>query len=155
MHQGKELSFNNLADADAAVECVRSLTSPACVIVKHANPCGVALGSSATVAYDKAYATDPTSAFGGIIAFNTEVDAPLANRIIDRQFVEVLVATAYTADALTALARKPNIRVLATGPLRKVLPPGLRVGHAGAGHGRRHAAARCPPRRHPAPANAG
>ena len=127
MHQGKELSFNNLADADAALECVRSLASPACVIVKHANPCGVALGSSASAAYDKAYATDPTSAFGGIIAFNTEVDAPLANRIIDRQFVEVLVATAYTADALTALARKPNIRVLATGPLRKVLPPGLRV----------------------------
>ena len=127
MHQGKELSFNNLADADSAIECVRSLASPACVIVKHANPCGVGLGSSATAAYDKAYATDPTSAFGGIIAFNAEVDAALANRIIDRQFVEVLVATAYTPDALLALARKPNIRVLETGPLRKVLPPGLRV----------------------------
>ncbi|MSR08374.1 MAG: bifunctional phosphoribosylaminoimidazolecarboxamide formyltransferase/IMP cyclohydrolase [Gammaproteobacteria bacterium] len=125
--QGKELSFNNLADADAALECVRSLAAPACVIVKHANPCGVGLGTSALAAYEKAYATDPTSAFGGIIAFNTTVDGALATTIVERQFVEVLVAPAYTPEALTALARKPNIRVLQTGPLRPVLPPGLRV----------------------------
>jgi phosphoribosylaminoimidazolecarboxamide formyltransferase/IMP cyclohydrolase len=127
IRQGKELSFNNLADADAALECVRSLAAPACVIVKHANPCGVGLASSSAAAYEKAYATDPTSAFGGIIAFNAPVDGPLANTIIERQFVEVLVATAYSPEALTALARKPNIRVLETGPLRPALPPGLRV----------------------------
>ncbi|MEO8445424.1 MAG: bifunctional phosphoribosylaminoimidazolecarboxamide formyltransferase/IMP cyclohydrolase, partial [Gammaproteobacteria bacterium] len=127
LHQGKELSFNNLADADAAVECVRALAPPACVIVKHANPCGVALGTSAADAYEKAYRADPTSAFGGIIAFNAPVDGALATTIVERQFVEVLVATAFTPEALTALARKPNIRVLETGPLRSELPPGLRV----------------------------
>ncbi len=127
LHQGKELSFNNLADADAALECVRILASPACVIVKHANPCGVGCAGSAAAAYEKAYATDPTSAFGGIIAFNATVDGALATTIIERQFVEVMVATAYTPEALTALARKPNIRVLETGPLRATLPPGLRV----------------------------
>ncbi len=127
LHQGKELSFNNLADADAALECVRALNAPACVIVKHANPCGVALGSSVADAYEKAYRADPTSAFGGIIAFNSPVDGPLATTIIDRQFVEVLVATAFTPEALQALARKPNIRVLETGPLRSTLPPGLRI----------------------------
>jgi len=125
--QGKELSFNNLADADAALECVRSLAAPACVIVKHANPCGVGLATSTVAAYEKAYATDPTSAFGGIIAFNATVDGALATLIIERQFVEVMVAPAYTPEALTALARKPNIRVLETGALRPVLRPGLRV----------------------------
>jgi phosphoribosylaminoimidazolecarboxamide formyltransferase/IMP cyclohydrolase len=127
LRQGKELSFNNLADADAALECVRTLASPACVIVKHANPCGAGCAGSAAVAYEKAYATDPTSAFGGIIAFNATVDDALATTIIERQFVEVMVATAYTPEALTALARKPNIRVLDTGPLRATLPAGLRV----------------------------
>jgi phosphoribosylaminoimidazolecarboxamide formyltransferase/IMP cyclohydrolase len=127
LHQGKELSFNNLADADAALECVRPLGNPACVIIKHANPCGVALGSSAADAYEKAYRADPTSAFGGIIAFNATVDGPLATTIVERQFVEVLVATAYTPEALAAFARKPNIRVLETGPLRAALPAGLRV----------------------------
>ena len=126
-HQGKALSFNNLADADAALACVRSLNAPACVIVKHANPCGAGLGASALKAYEKAYRTDPTSAFGGIIAFNAEVNGELAGSILDRQFVEVIVATAYTDDALEVLARKPNIRVLATGPQRSLLPPGLRV----------------------------
>ncbi len=127
LHQGKELSFNNLADADAALECVRPLAAPACVIVKHANPCGVGLGSSAAAAYEKAYATDPTSAFGGIIAFNAEVDGKLATSIIERQFVEVLLATAFTPEALAALSRKPNIRVLATGTLRTSRAPALRV----------------------------
>jgi phosphoribosylaminoimidazolecarboxamide formyltransferase / IMP cyclohydrolase len=127
LHQGKELSFNNLADADAALECARGLAAPACVIVKHANPCGVGLADSAAAAYEKAYMTDPTSAFGGIIAFNTAVDGALATTIIERQFVEVLVATAYTPEALAVLARKPNIRVLETGPLRAALPAGLRV----------------------------
>ena len=127
MRQGKELSFNNLADADAALECVRALAAPACVIVKHANPCGVGLATTAAAAYEKAYATDPTSAFGGIIAFNASVDGALATTIIERQFVEVMVATAYTPEALAVLARKPNIRVLETGPLRQALPPGLRV----------------------------
>jgi phosphoribosylaminoimidazolecarboxamide formyltransferase/IMP cyclohydrolase len=127
LHQGKELSFNNLADADAALECVRALTSPSCVIVKHANPCGVGCAATTTAAYEKAYATDPTSAFGGIIALNATVDGSLATTIVERQFVEVMVATGYTPEALAALARKPNIRVLETGPLRPTLPPGLRV----------------------------
>ncbi len=127
LHQGKALSFNNLADADAALACVRSLKAPACVIVKHANPCGAGLGASALGAYEKAYRTDPTSAFGGIIAFNAEVNGELAGSILDRQFVEVIVATAYTDDALAVLARKPNVRVLATGPQRPLLPPGFRV----------------------------
>jgi len=127
LHQGKELSFNNLADADAALECVRALKSPACVIVKHANPCGAGCAGSVAAAYERAYATDPTSAFGGIIAFNATVDGALATTIVGRQFVEVLVATGYTPEALAALARKPNIRVLETGPLRTTLPPGLRV----------------------------
>ncbi|MCL4721112.1 MAG: bifunctional phosphoribosylaminoimidazolecarboxamide formyltransferase/IMP cyclohydrolase, partial [Gammaproteobacteria bacterium] len=127
LHQGKALSFNNLADADAALECVRTLNAPACVIVKHANPCGASLGATVHEAYEKAYRTDPTSAFGGIIAVNASVDGPLASTILDRQFVEVLVATDFTAEALAVLARKPNIRVLSTGPLRALLAPGFRV----------------------------
>ncbi|MEZ5565727.1 MAG: bifunctional phosphoribosylaminoimidazolecarboxamide formyltransferase/IMP cyclohydrolase [Gammaproteobacteria bacterium] len=127
LHQGKELSFNNLADADAALECVRALATPACVIVKHANPCGVGVATTTIEAYEKAYATDPTSAFGGIIAFNAPVDGALAATMVERQFVEVMVATHYTPEALTAFARKPNIRVLETGPLRPALPPTLRV----------------------------
>ena len=110
--QGKELSYNNIADADAAWECVKSFDgSPACVIVKHANPCGVALGASLAAAYAKALRTDPTSAFGGIVAFNGEV-GPDTVALVVQQFLEVLIAPAYTPEALTALAAKPNVRVL-------------------------------------------
>ena len=115
--QGKELSYNNIADADAALECVKTFTADsACVIVKHANPCGVAIGRNLTEAYDRAYATDATSAFGGIIAFNGELDADTAKAIVDRQFVEVILAPSISATALPILAAKPNIRVLDTGP---------------------------------------
>jgi phosphoribosylaminoimidazolecarboxamide formyltransferase / IMP cyclohydrolase len=111
--QGKELSFNNIADADAAWECVRSFSKPACVIVKHANPCGVAVSLDGIGrAYDLAYQTDPTSAFGGIIAFNRAVDAATAKAIVDRQFVEVVLAPAYDDEALKAFAKKGNVRVL-------------------------------------------
>jgi phosphoribosylaminoimidazolecarboxamide formyltransferase / IMP cyclohydrolase len=109
--QGKELSYNNLADADAAWECVKSFDETACVIVKHANPCGVAVGRDCAEAYAKAFATDPTSAFGGIIAFNRPLDAAAA-QAVSKQFVEVLIAPAYTADAFTVLAAKANVRVL-------------------------------------------
>ncbi len=109
--QGKELSYNNLADADAAWECVKSFDEPACVIVKHANPCGVAVGRDGAEAYAKAFATDPTSAFGGIIAFNRAVDAAAA-QAVSKQFVEVLIAPSYAADALAVLAAKANVRVL-------------------------------------------
>jgi len=110
--QGKELSFNNLADADAAWECVRQFESPACVIVKHANPCGVATAAACGDAYEAAYATDPTSAFGGIIAFNRTLDAATARTILDRQFVEVLIAPDYEPAALEVARKKTNIRVL-------------------------------------------
>jgi len=109
--QGKELSYNNIADADAAWECVKTFDVPACVIVKHANPCGVATGADVTGAYDKALATDPTSAFGGIIAVNRVLDAPAA-QAISRQFVEVVIAPQVTPDALAVFAAKANIRVL-------------------------------------------
>ncbi|MBD3609136.1 MAG: bifunctional phosphoribosylaminoimidazolecarboxamide formyltransferase/IMP cyclohydrolase [Gammaproteobacteria bacterium] len=114
-HQGKELSFNNIADTDAALECVKQFDEPACVIVKHANPCGVALATDITAAYDRAYATDPTSAFGGIIAFNRPLDAHTAQQIIDRQFVEVIIAPEIEHDALGVLAEKKNVRVLSSG----------------------------------------
>jgi len=110
--QGKELSYNNLADADAAWECVRQFESPACVIVKHANPCGVAEGTSCLDTYEAAYATDPTSAFGGIIAFNRTLDGATAKTILDRQFVEVLIAPDYDDDALAYAKKKANVRVL-------------------------------------------
>ena len=109
--QGKELSYNNIADADAAWECVKTLDVPACVIVKHANPCGVAIGADVAAAYDKAFATDPTSAFGGIIAVNRPLDAAAA-QAISRQFVEVIIAPQVLPDALTVFAAKANIRVL-------------------------------------------
>jgi phosphoribosylaminoimidazolecarboxamide formyltransferase/IMP cyclohydrolase len=109
--QGKELSYNNVADADAAWECVKTFAEPACVIVKHANPCGVALATSTLEAYRAALATDPTSAFGGIIAFNRAVDAATLEAVA-AQFLEVLIAPAYTGDALAAIARKANVRVL-------------------------------------------
>jgi phosphoribosylaminoimidazolecarboxamide formyltransferase/IMP cyclohydrolase len=117
--QGKDLSFNNIADADTAIECVRQFEGAACVIVKHANPCGVATAVSAREAYERAYRTDPTSAFGGIIAINRELDAALAALILERQFVEVLAAPAVSPDALRALAGKPNVRVLAIGDLKR------------------------------------
>ncbi len=110
--QGKELSFNNIADADAALACVSQFDAPACVIVKHANPCGVAIASSAQEAYQRAYATDPTSAFGGVIAFNREVDGDCARLLISQQFVEVLLAPSFTPEALAALAGKANVRAL-------------------------------------------
>jgi phosphoribosylaminoimidazolecarboxamide formyltransferase/IMP cyclohydrolase len=125
-HQGKPLSYNNLADADAALECAKRFDELACVIVKHANPCGVGLGDSPLQAYDRAYRTDPTSAFGGIIAFNREVDGEMAGEILARQFLEVMVAPSYSDDALQAFAAKPNIRVLETGPLSPT-GPGLRL----------------------------
>ncbi|MFZ5592837.1 MAG: bifunctional phosphoribosylaminoimidazolecarboxamide formyltransferase/IMP cyclohydrolase [Pseudomonadota bacterium] len=124
--QGKELSFNNIADTDAALECVKSFgEGPACVIVKHANPCGVALGSTLLEAYDRAYATDPTSAFGGIIAFNQPLDATTARAIIERQFVEVIIAPAVLDEALPILAAKSNVRVLASGAWGAERMPGL------------------------------
>ena len=116
--QGKELSYNNIADADAAWECVKSFDTPACVIVKHANPCGVALGAGPAEAYSKAFKTDPTSAFGGIIAFNCELDATAA-QLVAKQFVEVLIAPSFTPEALLVFAAKANTRVL-----QIALPPG-------------------------------
>ena len=109
--QGKELSFNNIADADAAWECVKTFEQPACVIVKHANPCGVAQSSSALGAYQGALATDPTSAFGGIIAFNREVDGA-TTQAVSRQFVEVVIAPAFAAGACEVFAAKANVRLL-------------------------------------------
>lgn len=109
--QGKELSYNNIADADAAWECVRSFDTTACVIVKHANPCGVAIGDSPLHAYQQAFKTDPTSAFGGIIAFNRPVDEATA-QAVSGQFVEVLLAPSYTDQALAIFAAKKNVRVL-------------------------------------------
>ena len=113
--QGKALSYNNIADTDAALECVKEFSEPACVIVKHANPCGVAIGSSLLDAYERAYKTDPTSAFGGIIAFNRELDAETAKAIISRQFVEVIIAPSVSAEALALTASKQNVRVLQCG----------------------------------------
>ena len=113
--QGKALSFNNVADTDAALECVKAFEAPACVIVKHANPCGVAVSDNILNAYERAYQTDPTSAFGGIIAFNRELDAATAKAIIDRQFVEVIIAPTVSAEASALVAAKPNVRLLACG----------------------------------------
>jgi len=109
--QGKELSYNNIADADAAWECVKSFDTPACVIVKHANPCGVAIGVDCAQAYSRAFATDPTSAFGGIIAFNRSLDEAAA-QLVAKQFVEVLIAPSYTEGARKVFAGKTNVRVL-------------------------------------------
>ena len=117
--QGKPLSFNNIADADAALECARSLDTTGCVIVKHANPCGVALADNTLEAYQQAYNCDPTSAFGGIIAFNRTVDGATADAIIANQFVEVVVAPGFDAAAKSAFAAKPNVRVLDCGELQQ------------------------------------
>ena len=116
--QGKELSYNNIADADAAWECVKSFNTPACVIVKHANPCGVAVGANALESYSKAFQTDPTSAFGGIIAVNCVLDEAAALQM-SKQFIEVLMAPAFTPEALAVLKSKVNVRVL-----QIALPPG-------------------------------
>jgi len=113
--QGKELSFNNLVDADAAMQAVKAFEAAACVIVKHANPCGVATAATPVKAYELAYRTDPTSAFGGVIAFNRALDQASAEAIVSRQFAEVVVAPEVAEPARAALAKKPNIRVLATG----------------------------------------
>jgi phosphoribosylaminoimidazolecarboxamide formyltransferase/IMP cyclohydrolase len=123
--QGKPLSFNNIADADAALECVKSLGQPGCVIVKHSNPCGVALADTPEEAYRKAYACDPTSAFGGIIAFNTPVSAAATQEIVANQFVEVIVAPSYEAGAAEAFLPKPNVRVMACGDWADAAAPGL------------------------------
>jgi phosphoribosylaminoimidazolecarboxamide formyltransferase/IMP cyclohydrolase len=120
-HQGKDLSYNNIADTDAALECVLGFTDPACVIVKHANPCGAATGDTLLSAYGKAYQTDPVSAFGGIIAFNRDLDAATAKAIIDKQFVEVIIAPAIDAAALKVTASKANIRVMSSGPRQQAI----------------------------------
>jgi phosphoribosylaminoimidazolecarboxamide formyltransferase/IMP cyclohydrolase len=120
--QGKELSYNNIADADAALECVRQFDGAACVIVKHANPCGVAVAGTQIDAYERAYTTDPVSAFGGIIAFNAPLEKKVAREIVDRQFVEVIVAPALADGAAEVLAAKKNVRVLVTGETRPERP---------------------------------
>lgn len=112
---GKELSFNNIGDTDAALECVKQFDQPSCVIVKHANPCGVATTDNLLTAYDRAYATDPESAFGGIIAFNRQLDSATAQAIIERQFVEVIIAPSVSDEAAEIIAGKPNVRLLSCG----------------------------------------
>lgn len=123
--QGKALSYNNIADSDAALECVKQFEGPACVIVKHANPCGVAIADNIQDAYDKAFKTDPTSAFGGIIAFNRALDVKTAEAIVERQFVEVIVAPAIDEDAARIISAKKNLRVLETGSWPAVVTPGF------------------------------
>ncbi len=133
--QGKALSFNNIVDADTALECVNSFDETACVIVKHANPCGVAIGNTLLEAYEQAFKTDPTSAFGGIIAFNKIVSQKTAEKIISQQFVEVVIAPEFAEQALEVFAKKKNVRLLATGYLSnsktawdfKRIPQGLLV----------------------------
>ena len=117
--QGKELSYNNIADTDAAYECVKVFSEPACVIVKHANPCGIALGSNIKEAYEKAFASDETSAFGGIIAFNRSLDQSTTDKIIENQFVEVIIAPGIDDQALEILSKKENVRLLDTKELGK------------------------------------
>ncbi len=120
--QGKALSYNNIADTDAALECVKQFDDPACVIVKHANPCGVAIGENLLAAYERAFRTDPTSAFGGIIAFNRELDAATASAIVERQFVEVIIAPQVSAGAREAVAAKKNVRLLECGAFGETQP---------------------------------
>ncbi|MCJ8300905.1 MAG: bifunctional phosphoribosylaminoimidazolecarboxamide formyltransferase/IMP cyclohydrolase, partial [Pseudomonadales bacterium] len=123
--QGKALSYNNVADTDAALECVKSFSEAACVIVKHANPCGVAIAADLLTAYNLAYATDKTSAFGGIIAFNRTLDAATASAIIERQFVEVIIAPGIDDAAKAVLAAKVNVRVLICGEFANTRQGGL------------------------------
>lgn len=113
--QGKELSYNNIADTDSALECVKSFSDPTCVIVKHANPCGVGTANNILAAYEKAYQTDPTSAFGGIIAFNRELDEKTAQTITERQFTEVIIAPSVSETAAQVISAKPNLRLLICG----------------------------------------
>jgi phosphoribosylaminoimidazolecarboxamide formyltransferase/IMP cyclohydrolase len=120
--QGKALSFNNIADTDAALECVKQFEAPACVIVKHANPCGVALADDINDAYQRAYSTDPESAFGGIIAFNRPLDAATAQAIIDRQFVEVIIAPGIEPDAAGVVSAKENVRLLDCAQWQEIEP---------------------------------
>lgn len=120
--QGKALSYNNVADTDAALECVKSFSEPACVIVKHANPCGVAVADTLTNAYDLAFHTDSESAFGGIIAFNRALDADTASAIVERQFVEVIIAPAVSEDAQSIIGQKENVRLLQTGAWSAPVP---------------------------------
>jgi phosphoribosylaminoimidazolecarboxamide formyltransferase/IMP cyclohydrolase len=131
--QGKELSYNNIADADTALECVREFEEPACVIVKHSNPCGVALGATLHGAYANAYRTDPTSAFGGIIALNRTLDEATARTILERQFVEVILAPEVSAEARTPLARRADVRVLEVGSLDRPLEQRLEYRSVGGG----------------------
>ncbi|CAN0039411.1 unnamed protein product, partial [Phaeothamnion confervicola] len=124
--QGKELSYNNIGDSDAALECVKAFDAmPACVIVKHANPCGVAEAGNLLAAYERAYKTDPESAFGGIIAFNRELDRPTAEAIVERQFVEVIIAPGVTPEAEAAVAAKQNVRLLVSGNWPALAAPRL------------------------------
>jgi len=123
--QGKELSYNNVADTDAALECVKSFEQPACVIVKHANPCGVAVADDLLSAYQLAFATDPESAFGGIIAFNRELDGATAEAIVDKQFVEVIIAPSISDDAINVVSAKKNVRLLACGEWSTERAPGF------------------------------
>ena len=120
--QGKELSYNNIADTDAALECVKQFVEPACVIVKHANPCGVAVADSILEAYQLAFATDPTSAFGGIIAFNQTLDEATAKAIIEKQFVEVIIAPEVSEDAKKVVSEKANVRVMECGQWEAPIP---------------------------------
>jgi phosphoribosylaminoimidazolecarboxamide formyltransferase/IMP cyclohydrolase len=113
--QGKALSFNNIVDADTAFECVKSFSDTACVIVKHANPCGAAIAEDILAAYERAFKTDPTSAFGGIIAFNKKVETEVAKKITSQQFVEVVIAPEFSEEALAVFSKKKNVRLLATG----------------------------------------
>ena len=117
--QGKALSYNNIADTDAALECVKVFDEPACVIVKHANPCGVGIGLDLAQAYSKAFATDPTSAFGGIIAFNRPLGGPLLDEILAKQFVEVVIAPSVDDSAIEVAKQKKNVRLLICGALRR------------------------------------
>lgn len=131
---GKALSYNNIADADAALECVKRLDEgPACVIVKHANPCGAAIGASLIEAYERALATDPVSAFGGVVACNRALDAATVERILANQFVEVLVAPSIEAAAIEALKAKPNVRALASGPWPQVPPAAIHLAQVAGG----------------------
>ena len=114
--QGKALSFNNIADTDAALECVKQFSDPCCVIVKHANPCGVAVSTTIEEAYQRAFSTDPESAFGGIIAFNRPLDAVTARAIIEQQFVEVIIAPGILEGAAEVVASKENLRLLCCDP---------------------------------------
>ena len=123
--QGKELSYNNIADTDAALECVKAFDEPACVIVKHANPCGVAVAENIGKAYDLAFATDTESAFGGIIAFNRELDGETAKTIVERQFVEVIIAPSVSEEAKAAVAEKKNVRLLVCGEWSAERAPAL------------------------------